>query len=107
MLSEAGSPYSPLFTSGLLSNDVRFPRRGSLPSDTLGGSYSDRSSAFYFTLQTHRDPIALRSFLSLDLAESTHTASLRRVNKPLLHTTKYVIYYAMHLFDNNKSQMAP
>ena len=114
MLSEAGSPYSPLFTSGLLSNDLRVPRRGSLPSDSLGGTYqshSDTSSAFYFTLQARRDPIALRSFLSLDLAESIHTASLRKINThpaPLLHTSKYVWPTSFATIPcTNKSQMAP
>ncbi|KAK0189147.1 hypothetical protein F5146DRAFT_1058125 [Armillaria mellea] len=55
-----GSPYSPFFTSGLLSSPaspaspIDFnelgPRRGSLPT-----SSSDRSSAYHFTLQSRRD----------------------------------------------------
>ncbi|KAG6839406.1 hypothetical protein C0991_002850, partial [Blastosporella zonata] len=60
----SGSPYSPFFTSGLLSQpepDVEpTQRRGSLPT-----------SPFYFTLQPKRDTSEYRSFLSLDLAESS------------------------------------
>lgn len=94
----SASPYSSFFTSGLLfegfSTTHPFaenlaPRRGSLPNDmppSLCGtsqkiqSPSDVSSAFYFTLQPRRDTIALRSFLSLDLAESqsSRSASLHR-----------------------------
>ncbi|KAG7444398.1 uncharacterized protein BT62DRAFT_934062 [Guyanagaster necrorhizus] len=70
-----GSPYSPFFTSGLLSspvspaspidfNELR-PRRGSLPT-----SSSDRSSAYYFSLQSRRNINEFRSFLTLDLAET-------------------------------------
>ena len=82
------SPYSPFFTSGLLSAGSRphspdvplSPRRGSLPT-----SRADDVPAFYFTLH-HED--AYRSFLSLDLAESQsmRSASLKRkpstVSKP-------------------------
>ncbi len=74
------SPYSPFFTSGLLSAGSRphspdvplSPRRGSLPT-----SRADDVPAFYFTLH-HED--AYRSFLSLDLAESQsmRSASLKR-----------------------------
>ncbi|KJA28110.1 hypothetical protein HYPSUDRAFT_62502 [Hypholoma sublateritium FD-334 SS-4] len=82
------SPYSPFFTSGLLSAGSRphspdvplSPRRGSLPT-----SRADDVPAFYFTL--HNED-AFRSFLSLDLAESQsmRSASLKRkastVSKP-------------------------
>lgn len=74
------SPYSPFFTSGLLSAGSRphspdvplSPRRGSLPT-----SRADDVPAFYFTL--HNED-AFRSFLSLDLAESQsmRSASLKR-----------------------------
>ncbi|EGO20538.1 hypothetical protein SERLADRAFT_373313 [Serpula lacrymans var. lacrymans S7.9] len=54
------------------------PKLGSVRSDTLSSpsgssqkvqSPTEEGSAFYFTLQTGRDTIELRSFLSLDLAE--------------------------------------
>jgi hypothetical protein len=77
------SPYSPFFTSGLLSASPpsspspephSHPRRGSLPTDNspsfLRSSVSEDSSAFYCTLQPKRDKQEFRSFLSLDLAES-------------------------------------
>ncbi|KAF8075017.1 hypothetical protein FPV67DRAFT_1475745 [Lyophyllum atratum] len=93
-----GSPYSPFFTSGLLSEPTQYspsssrsaspepplgPRRGSLPTDSTSlrtPSSADGSSAFYFTLQPKRDTSEYRSFLSLDLAESNsmRSASLRR-----------------------------
>ncbi|RDB23812.1 hypothetical protein Hypma_009079 [Hypsizygus marmoreus] len=94
-----GSPYSPFFTSGLLSEPQPCspeeessrsasldpplgPRRGSLPTDSPARSPSstDGSSAFYFTLQPKRDTQEFRSFLSLDLAESNslRSASLKR-----------------------------
>ncbi|KAG5650814.1 hypothetical protein H0H81_010939 [Sphagnurus paluster] len=88
-----GSPYSPFFTSGLLSDSrapspepVPTPRRGSLPTDStsvFAASASDASSAFYFTLQPKRDTSEYRSFLSLDLAESQslRSASLKRTTK--------------------------
>ncbi|SJL03434.1 uncharacterized protein ARMOST_06789 [Armillaria ostoyae] len=70
-----GSPYSPFFTSGLLSSPaspaspIDFnelgPRRGSLPTSSSG-----RSSAYHLTLQSKRDVNEFRSFLSLDLAET-------------------------------------
>lgn len=102
------SPYSPLFTSGLLSepsssrpssraasySEEAAPiRRGSLQgvadtpkSASRGKSFhkmmspTDEASAFYFTLQSRRDSAEFRSFLSLDLAESSsmRSASLRR-----------------------------
>ena len=103
--------YSPFFTSGLLSeglfvNDSSYQpfaeglgsRRGSLPND-MPPSYcgtsqkiqstSDQSSAFYFTLQPRRDTIALRSFLSLDLAESQsiRSASIRRNDSTMTRST--------------------
>ncbi|KAJ7091322.1 hypothetical protein B0H15DRAFT_228729 [Mycena belliarum] len=77
------SEYSALFRSGLFSpssscasslneseSDLG-PRRGSLPTD-LSPAYdsADDISMFYFTLQPKRDKRELRSFLSLDLAES-------------------------------------
>ncbi|KAF9054407.1 hypothetical protein BJ165DRAFT_1399643 [Panaeolus papilionaceus] len=75
----SGSPYSPFFTSGLMSTaaeSIVIPpiRRGSLPNTTAENS--SRSSAFYYT--GHED--TMRSFLSLDLAESQsmRSASLRR-----------------------------
>ncbi|KAG5647917.1 hypothetical protein DXG03_007841 [Asterophora parasitica] len=89
-----GSPYSPFFTSGLLSAPSSSrdpsperplaPRRGSLPTDSLR---SPSSSNFYFT---KRDPSEFRSFLSLDLAESQsqRSASLNRtvsVSAPIRH----------------------
>jgi hypothetical protein len=106
MLS-AASPYSSFFTSGLLfegfstappSVEDLGPRRGSLPNDmppTLCGtsqkiqSPSDGSSAFYFTLQPRRDTVALRSFLSLDLAESQsiRSASIRRNDSTMTKAT--------------------
>jgi hypothetical protein len=81
-----GSPYSPFFTSGFLSEPLSSPdpflgpRRGSLPTDSPPTLSTDESSAFYFTLQPQRDESEFRSFLSLDLAESQslRSASLRR-----------------------------
>ncbi|KAK0497294.1 hypothetical protein EDD18DRAFT_1462118 [Armillaria luteobubalina] len=80
-----GSPYSPFFTSGLLSSPasptspVDFnelgPRRGSLPT-----SSSDHSSAYHFTVQSRRDLNEFRSFLSLDLAETRSQRSKRGSN---------------------------
>ncbi|KAF4610562.1 hypothetical protein D9613_006877 [Agrocybe pediades] len=80
------SPYSPFFTSGLLSLDAEpdVPtsptRRGSLPETTAAGSTRE---AFYFTLHSRRsdaDADEYRSYLSLDLAESQsmRSASLKR-----------------------------
>ncbi|KAK0488690.1 hypothetical protein IW261DRAFT_366532 [Armillaria novae-zelandiae] len=77
-----GSPYSPFFTSGLLScpaspadfNELG-PRRGSLPT-----SSSDRSSAYHLALQSRRDLNEFRSFLSLDLAETRSQRSKRGSN---------------------------
>jgi len=71
------SPYSPFFTSGLLSvPSADVPRRGSLPTSR---SLPDVAAAFYFTLQPRRDEQEFRSFLSLDLAESQsmRSASLK------------------------------
>lgn len=82
-----GSPYSPFFTSGLLSESfdsssssttgsqyIDYRRRGSLPDVASGHAASPPKaadqSAFYFTLQPKRDANEFRSFLSLDLAES-------------------------------------
>ncbi|KAL0955115.1 hypothetical protein HGRIS_004031 [Hohenbuehelia grisea] len=65
------SPYSPFFTSGLLTNDA-IPRRGSMPSSQA----SSKASVYYFTLQQARDEHQFRSFLSLDLAESQSSRSL-------------------------------
>jgi len=90
--SSFASPYSPFFTSGLLSTttsrspspDISLgPRRGSLPTNApprMTTSIADESAAFYFTLQPKRDVIEYRSFLSLDLAESQsmRSASLKR-----------------------------
>ncbi|KAH9479477.1 hypothetical protein JR316_0008071 [Psilocybe cubensis] len=80
------SPYSPFFTSGLLSSsrpsspDVPLSptRRGSLPTDSP--RVQELPSAFYFTLQPQRDEDEFRSYLSLDLAESQsmRSASLKR-----------------------------
>ncbi|KAF9475226.1 hypothetical protein BDN70DRAFT_898349 [Pholiota conissans] len=78
------SPYSPFFTSGLLSARVpdvpTSPRRGSLPTDAPAAPREEDVSAFYFTLQSRRDEDEFRSFLSLDLAESQsmRSASLKR-----------------------------
>ncbi|KAJ6591624.1 hypothetical protein DFH09DRAFT_179953 [Mycena vulgaris] len=91
------SPYSDFLTSGLLSppssspsslhsHDSDFdlgPRRGSLPTDSPPSYISpaaDDVSMFYFTLQPKRDKDQLRSFLSLDLAEShsLRSHSIRR-----------------------------
>ncbi|KAF9531763.1 hypothetical protein CPB83DRAFT_868074 [Crepidotus variabilis] len=85
------SPYSPFFTSGLLSQPLAMPpravssspkaelaaRRGSLPESSTA---SNDSSAFYVTLQPRRDIKEYLSFLSLDLAESQsmRSASLKR-----------------------------
>ncbi|TFK39977.1 hypothetical protein BDQ12DRAFT_665172 [Crucibulum laeve] len=98
MFSPTSSPYSPFFTSGLLSQPLLAsssspsssrspspeiplgPRRGSLPTDSPARLPSaDDASAFYFTLQ-QRDESKFRSFLSLDLAESQsmRSASLKR-----------------------------
>ncbi|TFK29765.1 hypothetical protein FA15DRAFT_663944 [Coprinopsis marcescibilis] len=88
----SGSPYSPFFTSGLLSSTEcpssssypPAPRRGSLPTDSLSPREPttpvDHSAAFYFNLQPKRDQKQYRSFLSLDLAESQsmRSASLKR-----------------------------
>ncbi|KIM71421.1 hypothetical protein PILCRDRAFT_754256 [Piloderma croceum F 1598] len=103
----SASPYSSFFTSGLLfegfstthpfAEDLG-PRRGSLPNDMPLSlcstsqkmqSPSDVSSAFYFTLQPRRDTIALRSFLSLDLAESQsiRSASLHRNDSTVTKST--------------------
>ncbi|KAJ7281586.1 hypothetical protein C8J57DRAFT_78814 [Mycena rebaudengoi] len=93
------SPYSPFFTSGLLSpqtsptaslSDYDFtPRRGSLPSDappSYASSTADDASMFYFTLQPARDKDQYRSFLSLDLAESlslrSHSTKRTREREP-------------------------
>jgi hypothetical protein len=80
-----GSPYSPFFTSGLLSapaspaspidSNELGPRRGSLPT-----SSSDHSSAYHFNLQSRRDVNEFRSFLSLDLAETRSQRSKRGSN---------------------------
>ena len=111
------SPYSPFFTSGLLSAGPsrssspeplphpQFRRRGSLPTDSsshMRTSTSD-ASAFYCTLQRKRSTKEFRSFLSLDLAESQsmrsslgkkHRSKLlpkpETLNSHKLHT--YVIY---------------
>ncbi|KDR80556.1 hypothetical protein GALMADRAFT_222152 [Galerina marginata CBS 339.88] len=85
------SPYSPFFTSGLLSEpltsrpaspDVPLSptRRGSLPTDNASRAPQEHVSAFYFTLQPRRDEDEFRSYLSLDLAESQsmRSASLKR-----------------------------
>ena len=83
------SPYSPFFTSGLLSSRAASPdvplsptRRGSLPTDSSSARprASEHASAFYFTLQPQRDEESYRSYLSLDLAESQsmRSASLKR-----------------------------
>ncbi|KAF5336106.1 hypothetical protein D9611_006399 [Ephemerocybe angulata] len=82
----SGSPYSPFFTSGLLAIDAPpptpedFPRRGSLPTDSLSAKPASSATSFYFTLQPARDHKEYRSFLSLDLAESQslRSASLKR-----------------------------
>jgi hypothetical protein len=90
--SSFASPYSPFFTSGLLSTttsrspspDISLePRRGSLPTNAplrTTASVTDESAAFYFTFQPKRDLMEYRSFLSLDLAESQsmRSASLKR-----------------------------
>lgn len=77
------SPYSQFFTSGLFNRSIQpdvplSPRRGSLPTDPRDAP--EDVSAFYFTLQPRRDEEHLRSFLSLDLAESQsmRSASLKR-----------------------------
>ncbi|KAH7926407.1 hypothetical protein BV22DRAFT_1194396 [Leucogyrophana mollusca] len=77
------SSYSPLFTWGLLADrcmgsSASRPAPG-VSSVAPSASFSDASqktqpppddaSAFYFTLQSGRDTVELRSFLSLDLAE--------------------------------------
>ncbi|PPQ69468.1 hypothetical protein CVT24_001484 [Panaeolus cyanescens] len=69
----SGSPYSSFFTSGLMSSVVIPPvRRGSLPNTT--------TSEVYYT--AHED--TLRSFLSLDLAESQSMRSASLKRKPTL-----------------------
>lgn len=93
-----GSPYSPFFISGLLSESFdpsssstsrsqnsEHPRRGSLPDVASGRAAASPSetadqSAFYFTLQPKRDANEFRSFLSLDLAESQslRSSSMKR-----------------------------
>ncbi|KAG6910196.1 hypothetical protein DXG01_012331 [Tephrocybe rancida] len=107
MFPTGASPYSPFFTSGLLSqydNDEPIflgPRRGSLPTDSLSPTTEDSSSAFYFTLQPKRDTCEYRSFLSLDLAESysLRSASLKRkapgatrVSSTLLRNDKVITF---------------
>ena len=90
------SPYSSFFTSGLLSEGSSSspssiedlgPRRGSLPSNTPPSpssinlhSSAHEASAFYFSLQPRRNSFALRSFLSLDLAESQSIRSARKAS---------------------------
>ncbi|KAL0959716.1 hypothetical protein HGRIS_011409 [Hohenbuehelia grisea] len=80
------SPYSPFFTSGLLSPAAPSSRRGSLPTSPTSPSVQcdfDEASVFYFTLQPGRDSRQLRSFLSLDLADSTSSRRDRRPTTPL------------------------
>ena len=72
MMFASNSPYSPFFTSGLLSHSIFDGiRRGSLPTD----SPKDVQPPFIFSNQPE-----YRSFLSLDLAESQsmRSASLKR-----------------------------
>ncbi|KAF8909360.1 hypothetical protein CPB84DRAFT_1765947 [Gymnopilus junonius] len=66
------SPYSPFFTSGLLSERLSRP--------VSPDQQHEHASAFYFTLQPRRDEHQFRSYLSLDLAESQsmRSASLKR-----------------------------
>ncbi|KAG2048062.1 hypothetical protein BDR06DRAFT_963147 [Suillus hirtellus] len=98
------SSYSPLFTLGLLAE-----RRAGLssahstalpvvPSTSTGTSYKshpaaadDHASAFYFTLQMgQRDTVELRSFLSLDLADSNRPiASHRRKPSVMSKSTSW------------------
>ncbi|TFK71369.1 hypothetical protein BDN72DRAFT_464323 [Pluteus cervinus] len=102
MFTTLTSPYSPFFTSGLLSDQCSSspspsrcsspeffpgPRRGSLPTDSSAeveeaarAKRADESLAFYQTLQPKRDTSEYRSFLSLDLAESQslRSVSMRR-----------------------------
>ncbi|KII87237.1 hypothetical protein PLICRDRAFT_177011 [Plicaturopsis crispa FD-325 SS-3] len=110
------SPYSALFTSGLLSECLSpapeledlGPRRGSLPTDASSSSPcpgdvlplptineaaaklhspTDESAAFYFTLQPRRGSAEFRSFLSLDLAESQSLRSASVRRKGSKRTT--------------------
>ncbi|KAG2121884.1 hypothetical protein DEU56DRAFT_833515 [Suillus clintonianus] len=72
------SSYSQLFTWGLLAE-----RRAGLSSTTttsvVPSHADDHASAFYFTLQTgQRDTVEFRSFLSLDLADSSRTIPSHR-----------------------------
>ncbi|KAJ7449672.1 hypothetical protein FB451DRAFT_1410886 [Mycena latifolia] len=74
-------------SSSLRSHDSDFdlgPRRGSLPTDCPPSynSSGDDVSMFYFTLQPKRDTEELRSFLSLDLAESQSLRSRSMKRKP-------------------------
>ncbi|KAF9005964.1 hypothetical protein BDQ17DRAFT_1540593 [Cyathus striatus] len=94
-------PSSPLVSS--LSPIVPLPSPHSLPtllSRSPQRQSSNRlpprpptvdSSAFYFTLQTKRDPIQYRSFLSLDLAESQslRSASLKRKESAISKRTSH------------------
>lgn len=73
MMFASNSPYSPFFTSGLLSHSIfDGPRRGSLPTDKSKDVHQPQS---IFSNQPE-----YRSFLSLDLAESQsmRSASLKQ-----------------------------
>jgi hypothetical protein len=112
------SPYSPFFTSGLLSpqtsptaslSDYDFtPRRGSLPSDappSYASSTADDASMFYFTLQPARDKDQYRSFLSLDLAESqslrSHSTKRTREREPPFAVDLSVLFLLLSLQKTN------
>ncbi|KAF8817523.1 hypothetical protein BYT27DRAFT_7216612 [Phlegmacium glaucopus] len=70
----SNSPYSPFFTSGLLSHSILDGiRRGSLPTDNS----KDIQPPFIFSRQPE-----YRSFLSLDLAESQSMRSASFKRKP-------------------------
>ncbi|KAG2346708.1 hypothetical protein BDR05DRAFT_928220 [Suillus weaverae] len=77
------SSYSPLFTLGLLAERRAGLSSADLPSATPSKAHTpaadDHASAFYFTLQMgHRDTVELRSFLSLDLADSNRSIVAHR-----------------------------
>ncbi|KAG2142920.1 uncharacterized protein EDB93DRAFT_1105402 [Suillus bovinus] len=93
------SSYSPLFTLGLLAerraglssaHSIDLP---AVPSTSTATSYKahnnaaadDHASAFYFTLQMgKRDTVELRSFLSLDLADSNRSIAAHRRKQSIM-----------------------
>ncbi|KIJ65108.1 hypothetical protein HYDPIDRAFT_111007 [Hydnomerulius pinastri MD-312] len=112
------SAYSPLFTLGLLAERCM----GSSSSRPMSSSPvdatpsvsnvsqkanpSDDASAFYFTLQTGRDTVELRSFLYLDLAEYNRPmAGHRRKPSTMSKSTSWTCTTDVHSnYDLSRSE---